>query len=446
MKSKIKTIITGLLLAFLGLFVIFVIQSDLFGQLQMLPTPTLNATQLSESLDPAIAASMDEIEQQVTSIRGLEPNSKVPRKLLSEEELQEIVTNEFFADYTPEDAASDTQVLSLLGLLPQDFDLLTFYQDLYSEQIAGFYDDEAKAMFVVKGSGFTGVERDTYAHEFTHALQDQHFNFIGKLNYTEESCLEDSERCAALQSLIEGDATLTEMTWLQTYATPQDILDLQRFYQSYQSPVFDSAPAYMKLDFMFPYDQGFTFVQSLFAQGGYAAINHAFTEQNPVTTEQILHPNRYPADTPIPVELPELANALGSGWEETDRNVMGEWYTYLILAQGDNATSRLVEGKASAAAEGWGGDTYVVLENAASNEAALLVRYVWDTAADASEAQSAFEQYLALRFGKADSTGIYQNDGIYSTLKKDPEGGFTWLIAQSQETLNKLLSSLLGAA
>lgn len=59
---------------------------------------------------------MDEIEQQVATIR-LEPKTKVPRKLLSEEELQEIVTNEFFADYTPEDAASDTKVLSLLGLL-----------------------------------------------------------------------------------------------------------------------------------------------------------------------------------------------------------------------------------------------------------------------------------------------------------------------------------------
>lgn len=52
----------------------------------------------------------------------------------------------------------------------QDFDLLTFYQELYSEQIAGYYDDEAKAMFVVKSAGFTGVERDTYAHEFTQML------------------------------------------------------------------------------------------------------------------------------------------------------------------------------------------------------------------------------------------------------------------------------------
>jgi hypothetical protein len=122
--------------------------------------------------------------------------------------------------------------------------------------------------------------------------------------------------------------------------------------------------------------------------------------------------------------------------------VTGEWYTYLILAQGDTPSSRLVESKASAAAEGWGGDTYVVLENTASSETTLIVRYVWDTPADASEAQAAFTQYLTLRLGQPDRNGIYQKDGIVSTLEQDVDGGFTWLIAQSPETLNQLMSAL----
>ena len=46
--------------------------------------------------------------------------------------------------------------LSILGLLPSDFNLLTYYEDLYSEQIAGYYDDETKEMYVVSGSGFSG--------------------------------------------------------------------------------------------------------------------------------------------------------------------------------------------------------------------------------------------------------------------------------------------------
>ena len=158
--------------------------------------PVITATALPQSLptdkDAAISASMDEIERQVSEIRGLSLESPIPRKLLTEEELPATVENDFFKDYSAEDAASDVRVLSLLGLLPRDFDLLTFYQKLYSEQIAGYYDDDVKAMFVVKNSGYGGVERDTYAHEFTHALQDAIFDFNGAMNYTDEACKQDS--------------------------------------------------------------------------------------------------------------------------------------------------------------------------------------------------------------------------------------------------------------
>ena len=414
---------------------------------QSTPEPlVLTATALPQttpaSPEDAVSASMDEIEAQVSAIRGLELENPIPRKLLTEEELQAAVENDFFKDYTPEDAASDARVLSLLGLLPRDFDLLSFYRQLYSEQIAGYYDDEVKAMFVVKNSGFTGVERDTYAHEFTHALQDAAFDFNGALNYTDEACQEDSERCAALQSLIEGDATLTESLWLQNHATPQDIRDLQNFYANYESPVYDSAPAYMQEDFLFAYQQGLAFVQTLYDSGSYAAVDAAYTTSQPVSTEQIMHPNRYPADIPVKVELPDLSAALGSGWEESERNVMGEWYTWLILARGADAESRLVDAKASAAAEGWGGDTYVVLENTASAESALLVRYLWDGSADSAEAKLAFESCLSLRLGRPDQAGIYAQDGIYSALRQDSQFGFTWLIADSRAALETLLGEL----
>lgn len=408
--------------------------------------PVLNATAIPQatpaSAEDDISASMDEIEGQVSAIRGLKLENAIPRKLLTEEELQETVENDFFKDYTAEDAASDARVLSLLGLLPRDFDLLSFYQQLYSEQIAGYYDDEVKAMFVVKNSGFSGVERDTYAHEFTHALQDAAFDFNGALNYTDEACQEDSERCAALQSLIEGDATLTESLWLQSHATKQDIRDLQNFYATYESPVYDAAPAYMQEDFLFAYQQGLVFVQSLYDQGGFAAVDEAYTNAQPVSTEQILHPNRYPADVPTPVDLPDLSAALGSAWEESDRNVMGEWYTWLILARGDDSESRLVDAKASAAAEGWGGDTYVVLENSASGETALLVRYTWDGSSDSAEAKLAFESYLGLRLGSPNSNGIYEKDDVYSALRQDSQFGFTWLIAESSASLETLLGEL----
>jgi len=39
----------------------------------------------------------------------------------------------------------------------------------------------------------------------------------------------------------------------------------------------------------------------------------------PVSTEQILHPERYPDDRPASVELADFTHLLGDGWEEIDR-------------------------------------------------------------------------------------------------------------------------------
>ena len=69
-------------------------------------------------------------------------------------------------------------------------------------------------------------------------------------------------------------------------------------------------------------------------------------DSDPESTEQILHPDRYPDDKPVLVELPDLKPTLGDGWTELDSNVMGEWYTYLLLGKGRSQSFRLSEAQA----------------------------------------------------------------------------------------------------
>lgn len=320
-------------------------------------TPTSDNT--SPAVPPAelpkyILKIMDQIQTEVIQIRGLQPKNEVPRGVLTSSDLRNKVVNDFLVEYTPEDAKNDAIVLSNLGLLPSDFDLLSFYEELYTEQIAGYYDDEAKEMYVVKSSGFGGPEKMTYSHEFTHVLQDQNYDLRNGLRVNDEGCENETERCSAITALIEGDASLTEYTWLSGYASQQDISDIQTFYNTYESPTYDSAPLYMKADFLFPYEYGQEFVQVLYDQGGWQAINNAYVNP-PVSTEQIMHPSRYPDDVPIAVSLPNVASALGEGWSQIDANVIGEWYTYLILAKGYKIEAQLDDTIARTAAEGWGG-------------------------------------------------------------------------------------------
>lgn len=391
-----------------------------------------------------LAETITQVESQVMEIRGLELLEPVDRTLISSEELEDIVAEDFFAEYTEQDVRQDVMILSFLGLLPEDFDLKALYSDLYSEQIAGFYDDEIKAIYVVQSTSFGGGEKLTYAHEFNHVLQDQTFSFEEGLNYNEESCEEDSERCVAIQALIEGDSSMTEILWFQTYATREDYSDLMQSFENFESPILDAAPEYIEADLYFPYEKGMVFVEFLYDQGGFEAIDAAFQDP-PLSTEQILHPEKYPDDVPQRVTLPDLSDVLDSGWTLLDQNVMGEWYTFLILNKAYSETYRLGEKRAADAAEGWGGDAYAFYLNESTDELIFVLDTYWDTVSDAEEFTQAFERYADLRWSSSDTEieNRFTWIGSESTVGLILDGDRTiWVMAPDADTLELILSEL----
>lgn len=404
------------------------------------PTPT------PQEIPADIAAQMDQIEAEVSALRNLPSNGSVSRALLTRDQLRQKIETEFFEDYTEEEAKDDVKVLAAFGLIEPGFDMINFYQDLLSETVLGQYDDENMRMDVVQGPGsggsngidgfvFGGNERNTYAHEYAHALQDQHFDLENGLNYNDEACEEDAERCAAVQALIEGDASFVDLEWIYNYATMEDINDIQEFYQNIDIPIYDSAPEYLKEDFGFPYSYGYTFVEYLFNQGGWDAVNSAFLI-NPVSTEQILHPERYPDDIPIIIELPDLTPLLGTDWGELDLGIMGEWYTYLILAHGLNPQARLDIETAQVSSDGWGGDIYVIYEHEQTGAIVLVMLTLWESGNDANQFFNAFLDYSTSRFGlpavtQANNIGWEHPEGFTNLRRHDL---FTaWIVAPNQE-------------
>jgi len=423
----------------------------IFGQSgsgEALAEPPYETEITAEPLETAsvedVLAGARTIESQVQDIRGLTATEDFERELISEADLAQTVKEEFFMDYSDEEAQQDAIVLSALGLLPPDFNLKQFYTDLYSEQIAGYYDDEIKTMFVVQGVGFGGAEKTTYAHEYTHVLQDQVYGFDSYLDLSEEACQVDSEKCTAIQALVEGDAVTTELLWFQNYASQQDYEDLMEVYKNEEYPVLDSAPSYIEADLMFPYMEGQTFVDSFTSEGGFERLAEVYANL-PVSTEQILHPERYPEDTPVPVALPDLTDVLGEDWTLYDQNVMGEWYTYLILNQAYDSGWQLSDSKASAAAEGWGGDAYVIYLNEETDQVVFVLDTVWDTTADANEFARAFKTYARNRWDKADPVlpehlswaGV---DGVVDFFQAGDRT--VWVIAPDVSTAQSVVTEL----
>ena len=208
--------------------------------------------------------------------------------------------------------------------------------------------------------------------------------------------------------------------------------------------MLDSSPAFFAKDLLFPYEAGYDFVADLFERGGWDLIDQAY-EKPPVSTEQILHPERYPDDLPIPVSLPNFEAIMGDGWREIDQNVMGEWYTYLILAHGLEENGRLTELDASEAAEGWGGDAYSVFYHTENKTAVMVLKTIWETPRDATEFINAFKDYARGRFGRPteDTPSLIRwslDSEIHSLYI---EGAFTtWIIAPNLSQAEAVLNTI----
>ena len=69
----------------------------------------------------------------------------------------------------------------------------------------------------------------------------------------------------------------------------------------------------------------------------------------PVSTEQVLHPDRFPSDRPTAVDVLDLSDELGPGWGDLDVMEVGEAWLSTML--GLRLSSSVAEG----AAAGWDG-------------------------------------------------------------------------------------------
>ncbi len=247
-----------------------------------------------------------------------------------------------------------------------------------------------------------------------------------------------------MQALIEGDASLTELLWFQQFSSDQDQKDVLNFYDSYESPVFDSAPLFLQEDFVFPYNQGFEFAQFLYEKGGYAAINDAYLNP-PQSSEQILHPELFPNETPDQVELTDFFSVLEGNWQDLGTSTLGEWGWYLLLAKPEQPNWALSENKAKDAAAGWGGDAYTVYYQAELDESILVSLSAWDSEKEANEFWDAFMLYGDQRWGS--NYEVQQNQRIWQVedqviLIEKIENRVGWVIAPDMETLELIKSEI----
>lgn len=334
----------------------------------------------SDGADDDVIAALREIEEQVIAIRGLPAAEIGPPELLTREQLREELATIFAEEYPEEEQEIDNFSLRALGLLDPDQDVAELQLQLLGDQVLGFYDDVDKRMVVVTDAGLDAEAKLTYAHEYTHALQDAAFG----LATLETDAVGEDDRGLARIALIEGDATVTMLSWAFEHLTPEELMEIG---SGAQIPDTTGIPAWMVNQLQFPYNEGSLWAGSLAGDPlspNYEEIDAAYADP-PASTEQIIDIDAWLArEAPIAIEPLDLAAALGDDWEEVDATPIGEASIRIMLEYFgiDRET-------AVTAADGWGGDRAVIVSGP-DGAFAVAWRLAWDEPDDADEFLSAY--------------------------------------------------------
>jgi len=368
------------------------------------------------------AAVYAEVESQVQDLRGIAATAPVARGVFDTPSLCAYLREGFRKD-NPEELVKGTETLyKELGLMPQDDSLEQLYLELLTSQVAGLYDDETKQMYVVSKDGAIGpVEEITYAHEFTHALQDQRFN----LRQVVGEDTDQSDRTMARAAVVEGDATLLMSLWAQQFLTPAELVKVAGSTDPASEAILAKMPAILKDPLLFPYTSGIQLALGAYTNGGFEAVNGLFANP-PDSTEQVLHPEKFASrEKPVEVAFPkDLASRLGDGWKVSLQDTLGEVLLEVVLRDG-GATAT------NDAAAGWGGDRVALLEGP-DGAKAVVMDTAWDTTEDAAE----FEAALGPTVDKL------QGLGRSPTILRPAVNRVVLVSAESADTMGRVANAL----
>lgn len=364
-------------------------------------------------VDAPLHSLMIELEQR----RGLKFKYFTPWHIKDRDQLRAWLKVQLTKEYPASVVAEDEAMLKALGLVPEDFALIPFLENLLTSQIGGVYDPDKDQFFLVDvkaGRSIRDRARDglfsaaglsmgdqiavVTIHELDHALGGQYFNLKKVL---EDAKNWSTDRQMAAQALIEGDATFVMIDHQNkrpareagesTFVQGADMMaQMMGVLAVMPIPIpgmgeFGSAPLYFQKGLIFPYFNGAELVTELrHSAYDWSAVNAAYSIL-PASTEQIYHPSDYlyVSRKPRTPDFARLPVQVGP-WSRVTDDTGGEFLVRVVLEQFG------AENYAAAAA-GWDGDRLRVYRHGTSGKLAVVWAIGWDSVKDARE----FEQAAA---------------------------------------------------
>jgi len=373
-----------------------------------------------------------EYSRKVEQVRGRKFSHTVPASELDKAELRRVLHSKL-SEQLPVPADEYFRTLSSLGLIDEQPHLLDTLVDFYASQVIAFYDPQPRRFFVIRGAesaaadGAEGLEGGAdlsegmaqgliFSHELTHALQDESLRLDDRM----QKLKDDSDRALALQSLLEGEATLVMIrVALQQIPgandqTEEQIGPLLSAGALEKANVPADVPEYFVDQLFFPYVDGLEFVRAAVKRGGWAEVDKLWRTP-PESSAEILHGG--PLPPPATGLLPDNLATIAPGQRLLYFDTLGEWTLRFLLERG------LSEKEASVAAEGWRGDRIAFFSSGGTT--GYLWRIRFDEPASASRFEAALRKSRAKKASPAAPSETVRVSGkdvlVFAGLTKVPE-------------------------
>jgi len=328
--------------------------------------------------DPRIA----QVEEQVADVRRLEWLRPVVAEPIDDAEMDRRIDEAFAAQFPADLYDRRTLAWQTIGAIGPDDDLHEALLAFGRGQVVGYYDPQNGELVYLANEGELGIsEKAVLAHELIHALDDQHFD-LRRVDALVVGC-RDEELAAAL-GVVEGSAQHFSTQVLIRFPAPLDAGLLEALGQGVSGDV----PPFVAQLQLLSYTEGQAFVSAI-ADDGVEAVDAALAELPP-TTEQILHPERWPDDEPTPVEPIDLSGRFpaSEGWRDLDVMQIGELWLRELLQL------RIDEDVAEDAAAGWDGGAYRAWLRPEDDAVIVTMRTAWDSAEDAEAFAEAMRGWI----------------------------------------------------
>jgi len=304
------------------------------------------------------------------------------------------------------------QVWEGLLLVGEDRQVENAFGDTFNSSVQGYYAPGNDSIVIVSDSETPTIDRWTLAHELVRALQDQRGGLAGSPPTQDEQL--------ASQSVTEGEANYVQSQYEQRCERGR--------WQCLAKPQRAQSGGGQATDGVFlviyqPYATGPQFVDQVRQSGGWDAVTELY-DSPPNSTEQVIHPEKYPDEEPANVTVPDRSSAEWSRFDHDPvADTVGEASIYGMLSvhgEADVSRGDVYEYESQPSA-GWAGDALVPYHNGSGDGAdAAGYGYVWetrwDTERDAREFESAYRSILE---GRAVDR---PNENVYVLPESDPYG------------------------